>query len=74
MLNLLERFDLIGEGRTPLNVHRMVEAIKCESMYSLRGPFLKISTATSRVCSTVGCQSWKRIVRSRGPIVLLEQE
>ncbi|KAI9572200.1 gamma-glutamyltranspeptidase [Boletus coccyginus] len=31
MLNLLERFDLIGEGRTPLNVHRMVEAIKCET-------------------------------------------
>ncbi|KAF8441532.1 gamma-glutamyltranspeptidase [Boletus edulis BED1] len=28
MLNLLERFDLIGEGRTPLNVHRIVEAMK----------------------------------------------
>ncbi|KAF9244887.1 gamma-glutamyltranspeptidase [Melanogaster broomeanus] len=28
MLNLLERYDLVGEGRTPLNVHRMVEAQK----------------------------------------------
>ncbi|KAH0835459.1 gamma-glutamyltranspeptidase [Lanmaoa asiatica] len=31
MLNLLERFDLIREGRTPLNVHRMVEAMKCKT-------------------------------------------
>lgn len=29
MLNLLERFDLSGEGRTGLNTHRMVEALKC---------------------------------------------
>ncbi|KAJ2932401.1 hypothetical protein H1R20_g4689, partial [Candolleomyces eurysporus] len=28
MLNLMERFDLVGEGRTPLNTHRMVEAQK----------------------------------------------
>ncbi|KAG9316332.1 gamma-glutamyltranspeptidase [Chiua virens] len=28
MLNLVARFDLIGEGRTPLNVHRIVEAMK----------------------------------------------
>ncbi|KAG8213665.1 gamma-glutamyltranspeptidase-domain-containing protein [Butyriboletus roseoflavus] len=28
MLNLLERFNLIREGRTPLNVHRIVEAVK----------------------------------------------
>lgn len=31
MLNLLEKYDLKGEGRTGLNVHRMVEVIKCES-------------------------------------------
>ena len=30
MFNLLERFDLMGEGRTGLNVHRVVEAIKCK--------------------------------------------
>ena len=30
ILNLLERYDLTGEGRTPLNTHRLVEAIKCE--------------------------------------------
>lgn len=29
MLNLLERYDLPGEGRTGLNTHRLVEAIKC---------------------------------------------
>ena len=29
MLNLLERYDLEGEGRTGLNVHRLVEVIKC---------------------------------------------
>ena len=34
MLNLLERFDLVGEGRTPLNVHRIVEAEKCKFMCS----------------------------------------
>ena len=30
ILNLLERYDLAGEGRTPLNTHRLVEAIKCK--------------------------------------------
>ena len=29
MLNLLERYDLEGEGRTGLNTHRLVEVIKC---------------------------------------------
>ena len=29
MLNLLERYDLKGEGRTPLNTHRLVEVLKC---------------------------------------------
>ena len=30
MLNLLERFnDFVGDGRTALNVHRMIEIIKC---------------------------------------------
>ncbi|KIJ67718.1 hypothetical protein HYDPIDRAFT_83226 [Hydnomerulius pinastri MD-312] len=28
MLNLLERYDLEGEGRTPLNMHRIIEAQK----------------------------------------------
>ena len=30
MLNLLEQYDLPGEGRTGLNVHRLVEVLKCE--------------------------------------------
>lgn len=41
MLNLLERFDLIGEGRTPLNVHRVVEAMKCKYMCTPSGSLLK---------------------------------
>ncbi|KAJ2915079.1 hypothetical protein MD484_g5335, partial [Candolleomyces efflorescens] len=28
MLNLMEHFDLVGEGQTPLNTHRMVEVQK----------------------------------------------
>ncbi|KAH0827481.1 gamma-glutamyltranspeptidase [Lanmaoa asiatica] len=50
MLNLLERFDLIGEGRTPLNVHRIVEAMKCESMCSTRiGDLSYYTGITTRV-------------------------
>jgi gamma-glutamyltranspeptidase/glutathione hydrolase/leukotriene-C4 hydrolase len=30
MLNMLERYDLVGEGRTTRNVHRLVETMKCE--------------------------------------------
>jgi gamma-glutamyltranspeptidase len=30
ILNLLERYDLVGEGRTGLNIHRFVEALKCK--------------------------------------------
>jgi gamma-glutamyltranspeptidase len=30
MLNLLEKYDLPTEGRTEVNVHRLVEAMKCE--------------------------------------------
>jgi len=30
VLNLLERYDLVGEGRTGLNIHRFVEALKCK--------------------------------------------
>lgn len=32
ILNLLERFDFIGEGRTGLNIHRFIEALKCERL------------------------------------------
>ena len=31
MLNLMEKYDLPVEGRTEVNVHRLVEAMKCES-------------------------------------------
>lgn len=31
MLNLLENYDLPAEGRTEVNVHRLVEAMKCKS-------------------------------------------
>ena len=31
MLNLMEVYDLPAEGRTEVNVHRLVEAMKCES-------------------------------------------
>ena len=30
MLNLLEGYDLKGEGRTGLNTHRFVETMKCK--------------------------------------------
>jgi gamma-glutamyltranspeptidase/glutathione hydrolase/leukotriene-C4 hydrolase len=30
MLNLLENYDLPAEGRTEVNVHRLVEAMKCK--------------------------------------------
>ena len=31
MLNLMEKYDLPAEGRTEVNTHRLVEAMKCES-------------------------------------------
>ena len=34
MLNLLERYDLAGEGRTGLNTHRLVEGIKCKKSFN----------------------------------------
>jgi gamma-glutamyltranspeptidase/glutathione hydrolase/leukotriene-C4 hydrolase len=34
MLNLMEKYDLPAEGRTDVNVHRLIEATKCEP-YSL---------------------------------------
>lgn len=30
MLNIMEHYDLAGEGPTDLNIHRSVEAMKCE--------------------------------------------
>ena len=30
MLNLMEKYDLPAEGRTDVNVHRLIEAMKCE--------------------------------------------
>lgn len=30
MLNMLEHYDLSGEGRTGLNTHRIVEILKCK--------------------------------------------
>jgi hypothetical protein len=30
ILNLLENYDLPREGRTPLNIHRVIEAMKCK--------------------------------------------
>jgi gamma-glutamyltranspeptidase / glutathione hydrolase / leukotriene-C4 hydrolase len=30
MLNLMEKYNLTSEGRTEVNVHRLVEAMKCE--------------------------------------------
>jgi gamma-glutamyltranspeptidase len=34
MLNLVERYDFIKAGRTLLNAHRLVEAMKCKSSVS----------------------------------------
>lgn len=31
MLNLIEHYDLESEGRSGRNVHRLIEAMKCES-------------------------------------------
>lgn len=30
MLNIMEHYDLSDEGMTGLNIHRLVEAIKCD--------------------------------------------
>ena len=35
MLNLVENYDLVGEGKTGLNLHRIVEAMKCEQHRSI---------------------------------------
>lgn len=32
ILNLLEGYDLVGDGPTPLNIHRVVESLKCASV------------------------------------------
>lgn len=34
ILNILERYDLIGEGQTGLNIHRFIEALKCECLHA----------------------------------------
>lgn len=39
ILNLLENYDLPGEGRTPLNIHRLIEAMKCKSTLSSNSIF-----------------------------------
>lgn len=39
ILNILENFDLVGEGRTGTNVHRLVEALKCELVF----PFAEVA-------------------------------
>ena len=37
ILNLLERYDLPAEGLNPLNLHRVIEALKCMCLPSARG-------------------------------------
>lgn len=39
ILNLLERYDLVGEGHTGLNTHRFVEALKCKHPPTSHGLF-----------------------------------
>lgn len=46
MLNIMEHYDLSGEGMTGLNVHRLVEAIKCNYSH----------TVALRFCTDLG--SW----------------
>lgn len=41
MLNIMEHYDLSEEGMTGLNVHRLVEAIKCNCS---RTTFLSVLT------------------------------
>ena len=33
MLNLMEKYNLTAQGRTEVNVHRLVEAMKCGLIY-----------------------------------------
>ncbi len=42
ILNILEAFDLVGEGRTGTNVHRFVEALKCELIPLRRSTVLEL--------------------------------
>ena len=64
ILNILEAFDLVGEGRTGTNVHRFVEALKCELIPLRRSTVLELMyvffslpfgtvTWNSRFCWTV---------------------
>ena len=47
MLNLLENYDLPGEGRTPLNIHRLIETMKCEPAHSLNSLCFLLMTVQS---------------------------
>lgn len=50
ILNLLERYDLIGEGRTGLNIHRFVEALKFGFAARTRiGDLPYVTNGTARV-------------------------
>ena len=40
ILNLLENYNLPGEGRTALNIHRLIEAMKCKPTLSLNSKLL----------------------------------
>ncbi len=53
MLNLMEKYDLPAEGRTNVNVHRLIEATKCKP--SLLGELSVISdfSNNSWLCCTV---------------------
>lgn len=50
ILNLLERYDLIGEGRTGLNIHRFIEALKFGFAARTRiGDLPYVTNGTARV-------------------------
>ncbi|KAG1751511.1 gamma-glutamyltranspeptidase [Suillus paluster] len=51
ILNILERYDLIGEGRTGLNTHRFIEALKF-GFAARRVLFSQFLTTSSQYTST----------------------
>jgi len=59
MLNLLEDYDIPAEGRTEVNVHRLIEAMKCEPIHfclSQLQPVTSLS-AVGFAARFVGCSS-----------------
>jgi len=53
ILNLMEKYDLPAEGRTDVNVHRLIEATKCKPSLLGKPSVINDLSNNSRLCCTV---------------------